>query len=119
MTPARGYNGDEDQGLMGSLAVLMKIGLFQMTGGSEMEPMYQITGPIFDRIEIELNPDYYEGKPIVIQAENNEGQSPYIKTASFNGKKLKDFTLSHELLVGGGTLQLKMSPPNHKDHSSN
>ncbi|WP_108423862.1 GH92 family glycosyl hydrolase [Flagellimonas amoyensis] len=121
LTPARGYNGDEDQGLMGSLAVLMKIGLFQMTGGTEMEPMYQITGPIFDRVEIELNPDYYEGKSIVIQAENNEKQNPYIKTASFNGKKVKDFTLSHDLLVRGGTLQLKMSPqpPNHKNHSSN
>ncbi|MEQ9307692.1 MAG: glycoside hydrolase family 92 protein, partial [Marinoscillum sp.] len=32
LSPASGYNGDEDQGLMGSLAVLMKIGLFQMNG---------------------------------------------------------------------------------------
>ena len=83
--------------------------------------MYQITGPIFDRVEIELNPDYYEGKSIVIRAENNEKQNPYIKTASFNGKKVKDFTLSHDLLVRGGTLQLKMSPQpsNHKNHSGN
>jgi predicted alpha-1,2-mannosidase len=31
--PGTGYNGDEDQGLMGSLAVLTKLGLFQMNGG--------------------------------------------------------------------------------------
>ncbi len=38
LTPEQGYNGDEDQGLMGSLSVLMKIGLFQMTGGVEEDP---------------------------------------------------------------------------------
>ena len=30
LSPSTGYNGDEDQGLMGSLAVLMKMGLFML-----------------------------------------------------------------------------------------
>ncbi|NND31043.1 MAG: glycoside hydrolase family 92 protein, partial [Saprospiraceae bacterium] len=32
LSPESGYSGDEDQGLMGSLAVLMKLGLFSMDG---------------------------------------------------------------------------------------
>jgi alpha-1,2-mannosidase, putative len=116
LTPSRGYNGDEDQGLMGSLAVLMKIGLFQMTGGTEMEPTYQITGPVFDQVEIELNPDFYKGHKIVIQTVNNGEQKPYIKSASFNDEKVQNFSLSHEKLVQGGILKLKMSaqPPQNQ-----
>ncbi|MBD3660967.1 MAG: glycoside hydrolase family 92 protein, partial [Arenibacter algicola] len=48
LSPATGYNGDEDQGLMGSLSVLMKIGLFQMNGGTENDPVYELGSPIFD-----------------------------------------------------------------------
>lgn len=32
ISPQKGYSGDEDQGLMGSLAVLLKIGLFSTDG---------------------------------------------------------------------------------------
>lgn len=50
LSPAAGFNGDEDQGLMGSLSVLLKIGLFQMNGGTEENPQYQIGSPIFNLI---------------------------------------------------------------------
>jgi predicted alpha-1,2-mannosidase len=108
LATGRGYNGDEDQGLMGSLAVLMKIGLFQMTG-TELNPVYQITGSSFNRIEIELNKDYYEGKRIVIEVENYGEENCYIKSANFDNNEMKSYTLDHEQLVGGGTLKLEMS----------
>ncbi len=63
LSPATGFNGDEDQGLMGSLSVLMKIGLFQMNGGTEEDPEYQIGSPIFDKVTIHLE----EGKKMVLQ----------------------------------------------------
>ncbi|MDD7885464.1 GH92 family glycosyl hydrolase [Flavivirga sp. 57AJ16] len=110
LTTSRGYNGDEDQGLMGSLAVLMKIGLFQMTGGTEINPVYQITGPTFDRVEIELNKDYYKGQKIVIETENNSKENCYIKTATFNDQAIENFNLGHAQLVNGGILKLGMSP---------
>jgi len=46
---------------MGSLAVLMKIGLFSMNGGACENPYYEIGSPIFDEVTIELDPDYYPG----------------------------------------------------------
>jgi hypothetical protein len=38
ISPQKGYSADEDQGLMGSLAVLMKIGLFSTNGGTSATP---------------------------------------------------------------------------------
>src|SRR5690606_3798230 len=71
VSPETGYSGDEDQGLMGSLNVLMKVGLFQMNGGTEENPGYQIGSPLFNKVTIHLNPNYYEGGKFEIEAKNN------------------------------------------------
>lgn len=104
-----GYNGDEDQGLMGSLNVLMKMGLFQMSGGTEENPVYEITGPVFDEVVIRLNPDYYTGETIIIKKQNLTG-SNLIESVTFNGNPVNDFTVSQSDLMKGGELLLKMEP---------
>ncbi|WP_308991314.1 GH92 family glycosyl hydrolase [Mariniflexile litorale] len=109
LSPATGYNGDEDQGLMGSLAVLMKIGLFQMNGGTEENPEYQIGSPLFNKITIKLNSDYYSGKEFVIQAEKNSTENLYINAVDFNNKKIDNFSIKHSDITNGGTLLLKMT----------
>lgn len=55
ITPYGGYNGDEDQGQMGALGVLMAVGLFQMDGGASINSPYEITSPLFDNVTISLN----------------------------------------------------------------
>jgi len=109
LSPATGYNGDEDQGLMGSLAVLLKIGLFQMTGGTEENPVYEIGSPIFDAVEIELNPDYFSGKSFQIKAENNSKTNWKIANAQLNGSPLETFAIPHSEIVKGGELLLEMT----------
>jgi len=108
LSPATGYNGDEDQGLMGSLAVLMKIGLFQMNGGTENDPIYELGSPIFDKIEISLHPDYYTGEKFSIKVNNNGQDQWSIKNASLDGEVLKGFSVKHSQLVKGGVLELGM-----------
>lgn len=105
-----GYNGDEDQGLMGSLAVLMKIGLFQLDGGTTVDPVYQIGSPIFDRIEIATSADYYSGKSFVIEARHNSTTNVYIQSIALNGEPLDRFFLRHSEITDGGTLTLTMGP---------
>ncbi|MCM4163002.1 MULTISPECIES: GH92 family glycosyl hydrolase [unclassified Arenibacter] len=108
LSPSTGYNGDEDQGLMGSLAVLMKIGLFQMNGGTENDPVYELGSPVFDKIEISLHPDYYTGKKFTIKA-NRKGMDQWaVKEARLNNKAINDYTLRHSQLVKGGELELDM-----------
>ena len=114
LSPATGYNGDEDQGLMGSLNVLLKIGLFQMNGGTEANPEYQIGSPIFNKVSIKLNPEYYKGKKLIIQAKNNSATNIYIKEAKYNNTPLQDLSISHTAITNGGALILEMSDtPKH------
>lgn len=116
LSPDFGYNGDEDQGLMGSLAVLMKIGLFQRNGGTEADPVYLIGSPIFERIVIQLNDEYYSGSEFIIETINNSSENVYIQEAYLNGQRMESLRIKHSDLVRGGELTLIMSDlPNMKD----
>ena len=109
LSPATGYNGDEDQGLMGSLNVLLKIGLFQMNGGTDENPVYQIGSPIFNKVSIQLNPKYYPGKNFVISASNNSPENIYINEIKYNNTPVEKFSISHKEITKGGELILEMS----------
>jgi len=115
LSPERGYNGDEDQGLMGSLAVLMKLGLFSMDGGCSEKPRLELGSPLFDKVVIQLDPKYYSGKTIEIETINNSSENCYIQSADFNGDKLNDWRISQESFTRGGKITLKMGDqPNKK-----
>lgn len=115
ITPYGGYNGDEDQGQMGALGVLMAIGLFDIQGGASTQPYYEITSPIFDKIVINLDKRYYPGKQFVIETRNNSPENVYIQTATLNGKPWNSFRLPHSELVKGGHLILELgNTPNKK-----
>ncbi|MEN2283928.1 GH92 family glycosyl hydrolase [Algoriphagus sp. SE2] len=109
LSPDSGYNGDEDQGLMGSLAVLMKIGLFQMNGGTEENPSYQLGSPIFDEIKINLNPAYYAGRQFIIKTTNNSPSHFYVNSGKWNNQILRNLELRHDQITRGGELILEMS----------
>ncbi|MCL6103329.1 MAG: glycoside hydrolase family 92 protein, partial [Bacteroidetes bacterium] len=108
-----GYYGDEDQGQMGALGVLMAIGLFEVDGGANATPYYEITSPVFDEVKITLNHDYYPGKTFRIIARDNSKENMYIQSARLNGKEWQKCWFPHYLLVKGGTLELELgSRPN-------
>ncbi|MGQ7944646.1 GH92 family glycosyl hydrolase [Flavobacterium sp. WC2509] len=114
LAPNTGYNGDEDQGLMGSLNVLLKIGLFQMNGGTEENPEYLIGSPLFNKVSIQLNPKYYKGKNFVIEAINNSAENVYINEIKYNNQPLKNFSISQKDITSGGELILEMADkPKH------
>jgi len=108
ISPQTGYSGDEDQGLMGSLAVLLKTGLFSTNGGTSEKPFYEISSPIFNRITIHLNAKYYPGKQFVIETKNNGPKNYYIQSAKLNGAAWNQPWMFHETLVKGGQLVLQM-----------
>ena len=57
-----GYGQDEDQGQLGAWYVLAGMGLFDVQGGVCDKPTFQIGSPLFDKVEIKLNPQYAKGK---------------------------------------------------------
>ena len=110
ITPNGGYCGDEDQGQLGSVSALMAIGLFDVQGGASVHPTYQITSPVFDRVTIHLNPNYFSGKSFVITTHNNSAANIYIQSAKLNGRPLNQFWFSHSDLISGGSLELELGP---------
>jgi predicted alpha-1,2-mannosidase len=110
LTPHSGYSGDEDQGLMGALAVLMKIGLFQLDGGVTSDPVYEIGSPIFDRVTIMLDPIYYPGREFIIETVGNSDANRYVQNIELNGKPVGQPRINHSDIVTGGKLRLHMGP---------
>lgn len=105
-----GYGQDEDQGQLGSWYVLAGIGLFAVDGLTSPEPEFSIGSPIFDKVTIKLNPDYFKGKEFVITAKNNSKKNIYVKPSKLiNGKKSKAGSIKFSEVTNGGTLNLTMS----------
>ncbi|HEY1055673.1 MAG TPA: glycoside hydrolase domain-containing protein, partial [Emticicia sp.] len=115
LSPDLGYSGDEDQGLMGSLAVLLKTGIFSTNGGTTPKPFYEISSPLFNKITFHLNPKYYKGKQFVIEANNNSASNVYIQSAQLNGKPMNKPWILHESVINGGKLVLNMGAKPNKD----
>ncbi len=118
LSPQYGYSGDEDQGLMGSLAVLMKIGLFSIRGGCAEEPVYELSSPIFDRITLHLDPNYYSGEKIVIETKGNGPENYYIQSATLNGDPLTRPWIYHRDLVNNAHVVLRMGDRPNKNWGS-
>ncbi|WP_025763487.1 GH92 family glycosyl hydrolase [Dyadobacter tibetensis] len=119
LSPQYGYSGDEDQGLMGSLAVLLKIGIFSTNGGTSEQPFYEVTTPLFDKVTIKLNPKYYSGKTFTIE-KNLKGAKGaiYIQNASLNGSNLNQPWILHETLTKGGNMKLSVGESPNKTWGS-
>jgi putative alpha-1,2-mannosidase len=109
--PNIGYGGhDEDQGQMGGVSALMKLGLFSLRGTCAKEPVYEITAPEFDEIVIKLDSRYYPGKEFRIIAHQNSSENCYIQKAELNGEPLDSCWFYHEDFARGGLLELWLGP---------
>ena len=108
LSPELGYSGDEDQGLMGSLAVLMKLGLFEMKSGAETVPKIDLASSIFDKITIHLNTDYYSGNTFIISTSNTKSEGAFIQSAKLNGKDWSNCWLYQSDVVKGGVLEIEL-----------
>lgn len=111
ISPSRGYGGhDEDQGQMSGVSALMAIGLFSVNGGSDINPCYEITSPVFDEVTITLDNEYYEGKEFRIITHGNSADNCYITRATLDGEPYSSFRLPHDRFARGGVLELWLGP---------
>lgn len=111
VTPDKGYGGqDEDQGQMGGVSALTSIGLFSVDGTCSIDPVYDITSPVFDEVVIKLNSHYYPGKEFIIRTYNNSRANCYIQKASLNGAAWNLSCFPHADLIKGGLLELWLGP---------
>ncbi|USZ67402.1 GH92 family glycosyl hydrolase [Halorussus salilacus] len=119
VSPYAGYHGDEDQGQIGALGVLMALGLFSVRGGAASNPIYDLTSCIFDEVTIRLDDDYYSGDTFTIRTTDNEPANQYIQSASLNGEVLDGPWFPHEELAAGGEIELELGPEPNKNWGGN
>lgn len=111
---ANAYLGDEDQGQMSSWLIMASIGLFQTDGGANVEPVYEIASPLYEKIVIDLGERYGRGKQFVIEAKNASRSNKYVQSATLNGKPLNSFKFPAAELLKGGKLTLLMGDKPNK-----
>ena len=116
--PYDGWPGDEEQGQMGAWFVMSAMGLFEMDGGGSMKPFYEIGSPLFKKITIHLDNNYYSGKKFVIEAKHVSNKNQYVQSAKLDGNDLNQPWFYHDDLVDGGTLALEMGPNPNKNWGS-
>jgi predicted alpha-1,2-mannosidase len=110
-----GYGQDEDQGQLSGWYVMAAMGLFDVKGLCEVNPSFQLGSPVFDKITLQLNPEYSSGKTVIINAKNNGPENFYIQSAKLNGKTREKLSISVEELLQGAVIDLKMGEKSKKD----
>ncbi len=111
-----GYGQDEDQGQLGAWYVISSMGLFDVKGLTDLKPSLGIGSPLFDKITIELNPQYASGEKFVIQTVNNSHRNEYVQSFNLNGKKLTRPFINLSDIQKGGVLILQMGDQPKDDY---
>jgi predicted alpha-1,2-mannosidase len=102
-----GIIGNEDCGQMSAWYVLSALGFYPvLTASGE----YVIGSPAVDRAVVNLE----NGKQFIVEAIDNSPENIYIQSVVWNGKDHPYPYITHQEIVGGGTMTIRMGKrPNY------
>jgi predicted alpha-1,2-mannosidase len=106
-----GESGNDDCGQMSAWLVLSAMGFYQVCPG---RPEYALGTPMFRKVVIHLA----NGKRFTIEAPGVSASNFYIASATLNGKKYAKSFITHQNILSGSTLTLKMAPSVDKSFAS-
>jgi putative alpha-1,2-mannosidase len=107
-----GLVGNEDAGQMSAWYVLAAAGIHPSCPGNTR---FEITSPVFDRVEFQLDPDYAQGEKFTIIAHDNTPANMYIQKAMLNGKEYDKCHLDFSNIACGDVLELYMGDTPNKE----
>ncbi|SHG70794.1 GH92 family glycosyl hydrolase [Flagellimonas flava] len=107
-TKPDGLSGNEDCGQMSAWYVFSAMGFYPMNPGSGQ---YELGSPVFENTEIKVDAE----KSFKISAKNTSSINRYIQSVKLNGELLQRTYITHEEIMGGGTLEFEMGPDPNKD----
>jgi hypothetical protein len=76
--------------------------------------IYILGSPPFDKAALRLDPKFTKGRSFTVVAKNNSDKSPYVQSATLNGKPITRSWISHDEITAGGKLVLTMGPTPNK-----
>ncbi len=104
ITPS-GIPGNDDCGQLSSWYVFSAMGFYPVCPGNTS---YQLGSPIFSKIVIHLDSQFYNGHEFVIIARNVSEENKYVQSMTLNGMPLNRTWIDHSEIVNGGTLIFEM-----------
>lgn len=93
--------GNDDSGAQSSWFIFSSLGFFPNAG----QDIYYLNAPLFKKSEITL----WNGKKLLITADNLDEKNYYIKSCKINGKIWENAIFRHGDIAEGGTIELELS----------
>ncbi|MEN7548506.1 GH92 family glycosyl hydrolase [Rapidithrix thailandica] len=106
-TEPNGLCGNEDCGQMSAWYLFSAMGFYPV---NPAEGVYVIGSPLFEATSIEVG----AGKTFTVKAENVSKENKYIQEASLNGAAFNKTYITHQEVMAGGELVLKMGKEPNK-----
>ena len=111
-----GIPGNDDTGTMSAWAVFSMMGFYPDCPG---EPSYTLTAPRFEKVEIDLNPEFCGGNSRLVITRNRcdaDFQTDWLRVSniSLDGKRLGRYSISHDELVRGRGLDFRCTTKRSK-----
>ncbi|MDQ2179010.1 GH92 family glycosyl hydrolase [Marinifilum sp. D714] len=100
-----GIPGNDDCGTLSAWIVYSMMGMYPVCPGNTE---YALSSPIFDKITIELNQEFYPGKKLEILSKKGSADDIYIKSIKRNGSNHSRYFINHSDLVKGGTIEFEL-----------
>ena len=100
----KGIPGNDDCGTMSTWLIFSMIGLYPDCPGS---PYYALTTPVFDKVTLHLDKQYYPQGDIVIE-KHTSGNQGLIQKMTLGNKPLNRYRISHDELINGKTLRMEV-----------
>jgi len=102
-----GLPGNDDTGTMSAWAVFSMMGIYPV---SPAEPIYTVTVPVFDKVTIHLNPQYYKNSEIEItKSKSLKPANSKELTIVVDGKKTNGKFIAHNDLIAAKQIRFIFS----------
>jgi len=96
-----GLCGNDDCGQMSAWYLFSALGFYPFCPGT---PVYELGAPLFKSAIVMLP----GGKELKVTAPRLDDKHIYVKQVLFNGKPVEGHSITHEQILGGGTLEFEM-----------
>lgn len=102
-TKPNGIPGNDDTGTLSAWAVFSMMGIYPDNPG---DAAYMVSSPVFDKVEITLDPRWYKKDKLVIETVRPTSGAKYIKGMTLGGKSQSSYRIAHRDLVNAGILKM-------------
>lgn len=98
-----GLPGNDDAGTMSAWQNFAMLGIYPTCPGKSE---YTFATPLFDKVIISLDPEYYGKSQLIIEAVNRTPENIYIEKIEVAGKPYRSYFISHNELMNAGIVKI-------------